>query len=99
MYLVCWNGNCGQTYPAENYMAEDRNVKCEKCGGVVISPSGKVQITGHATVFKTIDPDRTIECPECCGSGFSQYGSGYDAICDECSGKGEVLNPNYKGGQ
>ena len=27
----------------------------------------------------------------CGGSGFSGYGSGYDAVCDECAGIGETL--------
>lgn len=29
-----------------------------------------------------------IECKECGGSGFSKAGTGYDAVCDQCGGKG-----------
>lgn len=33
----------------------------------------------------------TIPCERCGGSGFSGYGTGYDAVCDECAGIGETL--------
>lgn len=33
----------------------------------------------------------TKTCPKCGGSGFSGYGTGYDAVCDDCAGIGEVL--------
>jgi len=32
---------------------------------------------------------QTVECEVCVGSGFSGYGTGYDAICDNCGGIGE----------
>lgn len=32
----------------------------------------------------------TIECSVCEGSGFSGQGTGYDSICDNCGGKGEL---------
>lgn len=31
-----------------------------------------------------------IPCPQCHGSGFSGYGSGYDAVCDWCGGLRQV---------
>lgn len=37
---------------------------------------------------------KTIECSECSGSGFSGQGSGYDSVCDNCGGKGEL--PAYE---
>lgn len=61
MYLVCWNHDCRQTYPVENYNADSLDVKCEKCGGTLISPSGKIQLTGLPYVMKTIDPEKLRE--------------------------------------
>lgn len=29
----------------------------------------------------------TIYCPECGGNGFTDYGTGYDCVCDYCSGE------------
>lgn len=37
------------------------------------------------------DPEETEDCPTCGGSGFSGYGTGYDAVCDNCAEQGEVL--------
>jgi ribosomal protein S27E len=88
MYLVCWNHDCRQTYPADNYKAEDRDVKCEKCGGTLISPSGRVQLSFNPYVIQTLDPNKIVECEECCGSGFSGPGTGYDSVCDRCGGDG-----------
>lgn len=31
-------------------------------------------------------PVAMIDCTRCGGSGFSGYGSGYDAVCDWCGG-------------
>ena len=31
-----------------------------------------------------------IDCPECGGSGFSKPGTGYDSVCDNCGGQGEL---------
>ena len=33
------------------------------------------------------------ECKECGGSGFSEPGTGYDSVCDNCGGRGE--HPDY----
>lgn len=33
----------------------------------------------------------TEPCPKCGGTGFSGYGTGYNAVCDECGGQGEVF--------
>lgn len=30
-----------------------------------------------------------VECDECCGSGFSGYGTGYGSVCGNCGGPGE----------
>lgn len=34
---------------------------------------------------------KTDICPECGGSRFSGYGTGYDAVCDSCGGLGEII--------
>lgn len=36
------------------------------------------------------DPILVQECHTCGGSGFSGYGTGYNAVCDTCSGSGEL---------
>lgn len=61
MYLVCWNHDCGQTYIVKNFKPTDRNINCEKCGGTLISNSGKVQLSGVSNVFKTLDPQKLKE--------------------------------------
>ena len=61
MYLVCWNHDCRQTYDAKNFKPTDRDVKCEKCQGTLISPSGKVELSGIPTVVRTVDPERLEE--------------------------------------
>lgn len=61
MYLVCWNHDCRQTYSAKEFKPEDRNVDCKKCGGTLISNSGKVEISRIADVIKTVDPDKYEE--------------------------------------
>lgn len=58
MYLVCWNHGCRQTYPASDFKVDEKDVKCAKCGGILISPSGKVQISQNPQVIPTIDPDK-----------------------------------------
>jgi len=37
------------------------------------------------------DGFKTVSCA-CGGSGFSGHGTGYDAVCDNCGGQGEVLD-------
>lgn len=64
MYLVCWNHDCRQTYDAKGYKVDDRGVYCPKCGGTLISPSGKVQISMNPYVIKTVDPAKLKEREE-----------------------------------
>lgn len=33
---------------------------------------------------------KTEECDVCGGGGFSGYGTGYDAVCDNCGGQGKL---------
>lgn len=61
MYLVCWNHDCRQTYEAKLFSPTDRDVKCEKCGGTLISPSGKVTLSGTPDIHKTVDPNKWEE--------------------------------------
>jgi len=44
-----------------DFKMEQTNVKCTRCGDTVISPSGKVQITGLPNVIPTIDPEKLKE--------------------------------------
>ena len=92
-YLVCWNHDCRQTYPASDYKATDLGVNCPKCGGTLISLSGRVQISGVKKPLTTVDPAKLIEteeCQECGGSGFSSPGTGYNSVCDTCGGQGQL---------
>lgn len=61
MYLVCWNHDCRQTYDSKDYKPTDRNVKCPKCGDIIISNSGKVQMSMNPYVMKTLDPAKLVE--------------------------------------
>jgi hypothetical protein len=61
MYLVCWNHDCRQTYHSSKFTVDDRNVDCEKCGGTLISNSGKVVLCGIPNVIKTVNPERAEE--------------------------------------
>jgi ribosomal protein S27E len=61
MYLVCWNHDCRQTYDAKDFNATDRDVKCVECGGTLISPSGKIQLSNNDYVVKTVDPEKYEE--------------------------------------
>lgn len=36
------------------------------------------------------DSEPMVDCPRCGGSGFSGFGSGYDAVCDECGGQRQM---------
>lgn len=45
----------------------------------------------------TLTLDTLVECPQCAGSGFSGYGSGYDAVCGWCGGRGRVLGDTPAG--
>lgn len=40
-FYLCWH--CGKEHDGSQYSVFERNVNCD-CGGVVISPSGKVQL-------------------------------------------------------
>lgn len=37
---------------------------------------------------------KTEECEKCGGSGFDGWGTGYNNVCDDCGGMGEV--PTYE---
>ena len=42
-------------------MATDRGIDCPKCGGTLISNSGKVQLSMNPYVIKTVDPAKLKE--------------------------------------
>lgn len=33
---------------------------------------------------------KTVDCPRCGGGGFDSPGTGYNNVCSECGGHGEV---------
>lgn len=68
MYIICWNHDCRQTYDVKNFKAEDRNVKCEKCGDVLIAEDGDIQLSNNPHVIKTVDPKKLEESKEKFGS-------------------------------
>jgi len=95
MYLVCWNHDCRQTYPMSDFKMEQTNVKCTRCGDTVISPSGKVQITGLPNVMPTIDPEEVkdehegyelINCSECGKDKWVEEGTWAldKGMCEPC---------------
>lgn len=53
----------------------------------------KIEITVYSETIILNREFELEECNVCGGSGFSGYGSGYDAVCDNCGGKGEL--PKY----
>lgn len=57
MYLVCQTYSCQQTYPASDYRPTDRDVKCPDCGGYIITPSGKVQLSMNPHVIPVLSPE------------------------------------------
>jgi len=61
VYLVCWSHDCRQTYDIKNFKQTDKSIKCVKCGGTLISNSGKVQLSGVSIVMKTVDPQKLEE--------------------------------------
>jgi hypothetical protein len=40
-----------------------------------------------------VDPDPS-NCDRCGNSGFAGYGTGYDAICDDCAGQSAYIKPH-----
>jgi len=59
-YVVCQTSKCQQTYPLA-YFGEitkhTKNVKCEKCGGILIDNNGRANFSQHATVRPGIKPE------------------------------------------
>ncbi|AIW03509.1 hypothetical protein CPT_Moonbeam111 [Bacillus phage Moonbeam] len=87
MFLVCWNHDCRQTYPASDFKAEQMNVTCTRCGDTVISPSGKVMLTGLPNVMPTIDPSKLKE-------EFPVLDEQLKSKCWDCEREVEVKKPN-----
>lgn len=57
---------------------------------LIVNPAEAVEILTEYFDFKDIahlaEPD-DHHCPTCNDSGFSGYGSGYDAVCSDCGGQ------------
>ena len=50
--------------------------------------SKTIEETAHQA--RNISLFSIVDCKECGGSGFSGRGSGYDSVCDNCGGRGEM---------
>jgi len=87
MYLVCWNHDCRQTYPASDFKMEDKDVRCTRCGDVVISPSGKVMLTQLPNAIPTIDPEKVKE-------EFPVLTEQLKSRCWDCDKEVTVKKPN-----
>ncbi|MCR6108601.1 hypothetical protein HXA34_20135 [Salipaludibacillus agaradhaerens] len=56
-YVVCQTGHCQQTYPMSflgEVTKETKNIKCEKCGGVLVDNAGRANLSQYATVIPVI---------------------------------------------
>lgn len=54
-YIVCQTSKCQQTYPVEQFNAESKNIKCEKCNGVLIDKKGRANFSQHSRVIPVIE--------------------------------------------
>ena len=54
-YIVCQTSKCQQTYPVEQFNAESKNIKCEKCDGVLIDKNGRANFSQHSRVIPVIE--------------------------------------------
>lgn len=66
-YIVCQTGHCQQTYPLEYFgvvTKDTKDIKCEKCGGILVDSNGKAQMSQNATVIPVIIPAEQKEKAE-----------------------------------
>lgn len=61
----------------ELFRKENKNYKVEDCDF-------------YKLIKERTSKIETVECEECGGTGFSKEGTGYDSVCDNCGGKGEL---------
>lgn len=57
VYVVCQTPRCQQTYPLQQFQKDDRNIHCEKCGGVLIDGHGRANLSQHKHVIPVITLD------------------------------------------
>lgn len=76
---------CGATdrLAVYTYPSGWRHVECNAC--FYLGP-------GEGTIHEAIKSHnkRPVDCRECGGSGFSGYGTGYDAVCGNCGGQKQL---------
>lgn len=59
-YAVCQRSGCQQTHPLTELKAKhpdkesSRNLKCEKCGGILTDKNGRANLSQNPTVIPTI---------------------------------------------
>lgn len=66
-YIVCQTGRCQQTYPLSYFgvvTKDTKDVKCPKCGGILVDSEGKSQMSQNATVIPVIIPSEQKELAE-----------------------------------
>lgn len=59
-YVVCQTSHCQQTFPIESLFPinkETKNIRCEKCGGVLVDENGFANFSQHAQVRPVITPE------------------------------------------
>ena len=57
VYVVCQTSKCQQTYPLAHFgevTKDTKNVKCEKCGGVLIDENGRANFSQNPDVRPVI---------------------------------------------
>lgn len=50
----------------------------------------KFETSGWSVTVLSSSDIKIVKCKDCDGSGFSGQGTGYDSVCDNCGGKGEL---------
>lgn len=60
VYVVCQTKKCQQTYSIDSLgeiTKDTKNIKCKKCGGVLIDKNGRGNLSQHADVIPVIDDE------------------------------------------
>lgn len=57
VYVVCQTSKCQQTYPMDFFgeiTKDTKNIKCEKCGGILVDSNGKANFSQNSDVRPVI---------------------------------------------
>lgn len=63
-YIVCQTKSCAQTYPIDEIgviTKDTKNVKCEKCGGILIDENGRGLLSQHPHVIPGYDAEEAAK--------------------------------------